>query len=102
MWGLSTAQKRKTERSGVAERDPAVPRGRRLGRATRRDHRGGSIWRIGGLTRPLPQQSAHPWGFTGRAWAPTEEAGVPFLDGKLSAEMPCGARCSPRRGPDSL
>lgn len=69
--GCQQPRKRETEQR-VAEqrRDPAVPRGRRLGRPTRPDHRGGSTWRIGGLSLRLPHRPRDTWGFKGRAWAP--------------------------------
>lgn len=104
--GVGVVNSPERERPRGAERDPSVPRGRRLGRARRRDdHRGGSTCGIGG--RRLSRSSLAS---VGRAWGPqrprlssAKEAGVPsFLDSKLSAEMPCGARCSPRRDPDSL
>lgn len=52
-----------------------MPRGRRLGRPTRPDHRSSSTWRIGGLSRPLPHQPRDTWGFRGRAWAPPRRRG---------------------------
>lgn len=69
--GVVNSPERETEQR-VAEqrRDPAVPRGRRLGRPTRPDHRGGSTWRIGGLSLRLPHRPRDTWGFKGRAWAP--------------------------------
>lgn len=102
--GVVNSPERKRPRG--AERDPSVPRGRRLGRARRRDdHRGGSTCGIGGrgLSRPPLASVRRAWGPQRPRLSSAKEAGVPsFLDSKLSAEMPCGARCGPRREPDSL
>lgn len=107
MWGLSTAQREKDRQNREELRSGEGPSGAttreetwetRSARPPRRLHleeRGAEPPPLASLRRPLGLQRPR--------LGSTKEAGVPSSpEGKLSTEMPCGARCGPRRGPANL
>ena len=113
VWGLSTAQKekgRETEPRGAEKRretqpchaeefwethSPQPPRRLHL------EDRGRGAG--GGAEPPLPAPVWRPLGLQRPRLGSTKEAGDPsFPESKLFTEMPCGAKCGPRRELDSL